>query len=84
MKVLVASLLTIVCAGSVAMAKGSDSKKAKTAACSPAEKKQGKCGATTAKAGASSTTAAAASVRAGSMENPSSRAPASVDANNTH
>ncbi len=91
MKLLAAALLTFVCAISGSAMAGY-SKKAKAAAatkeCADGYKKgkDGKCGVNGAKvkANVSTTVAAPNSVRSGSMENPNSRAPASVIENNTH
>ena len=90
MKLLAAALLTFVCAISGSALAGY-SKKAKSEAtkeCADGYKKgkDGKCGVKGAKvkANVSTTVAAPNSVRSGSMENPNSRAPASVIENNTH
>lgn len=86
MKVLAATLLAMVfvISGSALAGKkpGPPSKKA----CTEANEKAGKCGGKN-KSGSvnvSKTVAAPNSVRIDSMENPSSRAPASVNDNNTH
>lgn len=83
MKVLAATLLAIVFVTSGSAMAGKKSTKAPAKKeCSAADEKAGKC--VVGKANASTTVAAPTSVRSGSMENPSSRSPASVDANNTH
>lgn len=93
MKLLAAALLTFVCAISGSALAGY-SKKAKAAVATKEcadgyqKGKDGKCSVKGAKkevkANVSTTVAAPNSVRSGSMENPNSRAPASVIENNTH
>lgn len=79
MKLLAATILSIVCATSVAAVAANKKAAVK---CSAADKKAGKCGHGSREANQSTTTAAATSVRKASME--SSRAPASVMESNTH
>lgn len=84
MKVLAATLLAMVFVTSGSAMAGKKTAKA-SKECTAAQKKAGKCGALeVTPANVSTTVAAPTSVRSGSMENPSSRAPASVMDNNTH
>jgi len=86
-KVLAATLLAMVFVVSGSAMAGKSPSKSSTSekkACSESQKKAGKCNAESDKVNVPRTVAAPSSVRSGSMENPSSRAPASVMDNNTH